>query len=115
LTDEEPRGSCQAGDEPRVHPLPVRDVWLAALLIAHGGRVSGNEARSLARRLGYEGQLSRKLDGRNRGSIPGRMVQQAAKRLRLEGLVHRDGADIVAEDLADLADWLADELAQADG
>ncbi len=91
------------------------EIRLVALLIAYNGRLPAVEARRFARtHLDLGGSLGYRPNGQNRGSRASAAIYKAVKLLRSEGLADRDGDDIVADDLTDLADWLADRLTDLD-
>jgi hypothetical protein len=87
-------------------------VRICGRLIGEGGRMPNETAVAIAKAIGISGQLSRRPDGRSRGSRHGQAVARVVSALRDLDLVYRDDGDIVAKDLADVAAWVADELDQ---
>lgn len=86
-------------------------VRTAGYLIARGGRVPAVKLRGIAANtFGFEGSLPKKPNGTSRGSVAGLAVSRVARAFVELDLVRRDGDDLVADDLADVAAWLADEL-----
>lgn len=91
----------------RTWQLAIR---IAAQLIVDCGHSRGAPLRRIADSLGWSVAPRQRPDGTNRGSRAGEAVSHAVRALATLELVERDGADVRALDVGDLAAWLADEL-----
>ncbi len=87
------------------------EVRLCGRLIADSGAARVRKANDFAREVGFRG-ASQTVDGQPLGSRSGVAVSRVVRALRDLGLVRRHEDLIVADDLAELAVWLADELDQ---
>ncbi len=88
-------------------------VRLAGRLIADNGLTRVGKAGDLAKEVGFRG-ASQTIDGQPMGSRAGVAVSRVVRALRDLGLVRRHENLIIADSLADVAAWLADELDQHD-
>lgn len=86
------------------------EIRLAALLVAYAGRLPVAEVRRLFRSIGIDGPAGRKPNGSNIGSRTGVTLHSALKKLRAEGLADRVGDFFVADNLLDLAEYIAERI-----
>jgi hypothetical protein len=100
-------------------PTSIRDyrlrnaVRIAAYLIAFDGKGTARDLRAFMRQHGYRGSLGDK--GRTTtGSEAADVLRRAFRELRDEGLARREGPWFIANDVAELAYWLADQLDEDD-
>lgn len=96
-------------------PSNARDLQItaAALMIAApDGRLPHRVLMDVARRGGYIGVIPSTREAKG---LAGRRIDQALRDLRELGLAYRREEMWVADDLVDLADWLADEVAARAG
>lgn len=85
-------------------------VRICGRLIADGGRTHTAKIRNLGLKLGITDPLPPRADGTSRGSRRGVAARRAMQSLEELGLVKRDGMYLLADNLGDVAAWLADEL-----
>jgi hypothetical protein len=89
--------------------------WLAiricGRLIADKGTTHTSKARNIAKTMGMTG-TARRANGTSRGSNAADSVYRVIRHLKELDLVRREGEQITAIDLAELAAWVADELAE---
>lgn len=95
-------------------PQPGTRPWrlgirLAGQLVADGGRTSVRAAQALAQRTEYTQNLTR-ADGRDKGKASTRAVTDVLRWFEREELAREEGGVIIADDLADVTAWIADEL-----
>lgn len=83
---------------------------IAALLIAHDGRLELKHLRTFLRQHGVDRGSVRRPDGSSNGSKAGQALANCMRVLYDEGLCVREGDAVVVPNLADLAAWLADEV-----
>lgn len=94
----------------RLWRLAVR---ICGRLILDDGRTLNNKARNIACTMGWDNsERQHKVNGKSKGTRAAQAVGHAVWKLRQLDLVKRDGDALVALDLADVAAWVADELAE---
>lgn len=90
----------------------VRSPWpttrIAALIVAFDGDVAASKIRRLFREL----EINRDRAVPGHPAPVGDKVRRCLQDLERLGLVRRDGDRVVAVDLADLADWVADKVVE---